>query len=97
MGGLISFQYLLGHPDTVVAGALCASALRVPAPLPILQGDADRIVDPTAPSEVASRLTCAHELVVFAGCYHELLHEPPAEHARVLITLDRWFDRQLGG
>jgi alpha-beta hydrolase superfamily lysophospholipase len=44
-----------------------------------------------------SRLTCAHELLMFPGYYHELLHEPRAERPWVLDTLDRWFDQRSGG
>jgi alpha-beta hydrolase superfamily lysophospholipase len=71
-----------------------AATLRVP--LLILQGDADRIVDPSGSRDVAARLTGPHELVMLPGYYHELLNEPVAERARVLGLLDRWFDRWLG-
>lgn len=64
-------------------------------PLMILQGDADQLVDPTAPTELAARLTCPHELVMLPGFYHELLNEPPAERRRVVERLDEWFDRWL--
>jgi acylglycerol lipase len=70
-----------------------AAGLRVP--LLILQGDADRIVDPTGSRDVAARLTAPHELVMLPGYYHELLNEPERERARVLDLLDRWFDRWL--
>jgi len=59
------------------------------------QGDADRIVDPAGAAEVATRITCPHELVTLLGYYHELLNEPEEERARVLALLDRWFDRWL--
>jgi alpha-beta hydrolase superfamily lysophospholipase len=171
LGGLIALCYLLAHPDTVVAGALSAPALRVPdagsamrrrvarilgliaprmtfrsnldagalsrdpsvgrayvadplvhraatagfvraveaaqaqvqegaprlrVPLLLLQGDADRIVDPTAAAELAARLRCPHEMVRLEGYYHELLNEPAPERARVLQVLDAWIDRWLG-
>jgi alpha-beta hydrolase superfamily lysophospholipase len=70
-----------------------ASRLRVP--LLVLQGDADRIVDPAAASELAAALRCPHELAVLPGYYHELLNEPAAERARVVARLDAWFDRWL--
>jgi len=73
-----------------------AEAARLSPPLLILQGDADRIVDPTAAAEVAAHLTCAHELVMLRGYYHELLNEPPAERAAVVEMLDAWFDRWIG-
>ena len=65
-------------------------------PLLILQGDADRLVDPTAPTELAARLTCPHELVMLHGYFHELLNEPAAERQRVVERLDGWFERWLG-
>jgi alpha-beta hydrolase superfamily lysophospholipase len=70
-----------------------AASLRVP--LLILQGDADRIVDPSGSRDVAARLTGPHELVMLPGYYHELLNEPVTERARVVDLLDRWFDRWL--
>ncbi|HYR95811.1 MAG TPA: alpha/beta hydrolase, partial [Candidatus Binatus sp.] len=68
-------------------------AARLHVPLLILQGDADRLVDPRGASEIAARLTCPHELVMLPGYYHELLNEPPAERAYVLTLLDAWFGR----
>jgi alpha-beta hydrolase superfamily lysophospholipase len=69
------------------------SQLRVP--LLILQGDADRIVDPSGAPAIDARLTGIHELVMLPGYYHELLNEPTAERAKVLELLDAWFDRWL--
>jgi alpha-beta hydrolase superfamily lysophospholipase len=70
-----------------------AGQLRVP--LLILQGDADRIVDPSGATDLAARLACEHSLVMLPGYYHELLNEPVEERAVVLTLLDRWFDRWL--
>jgi acylglycerol lipase len=70
-----------------------AEAPHVRVPALLLQGDADRIVDPTAAGELAARLGGVHELVMLAGYYHELLNEPPAERRRVLDLTDAWFDR----
>src|SRR6185436_12617272 len=56
-----------------------AGAARLRVPLLILQGDADRIVDPSGAPDVAARLTCPHELVILPGYYHELLNEPEQE------------------
>src|SRR5437867_5254399 len=78
-------------------GVVRAEAARLPVPLLIVQGDADRIVDPAAAAEVAARLACPHELVVLPGFYHELLNEPKPAAARVLELLDAWFERWLGG
>jgi alpha-beta hydrolase superfamily lysophospholipase len=70
-----------------------APSLRVP--LLILQGDADRVVDPSGAKAIDARLTNEHELVMLPGYYHELLNEPAQERARVLALLDRWLDRWL--
>ena len=72
-----------------------ADASRLRIPLLILQGDADRIVDPTGSRDVAARLTGEHELVMLPGYYHELLNEPVTERTKVLELLDAWFDRWL--
>ena len=76
-------------------GVVRAEAARLSVPLLILQGDADRIVDPAAATEVAARLVCPHELVMLPGYYHELLNEPISARAKVLELLDAWFDRWL--
>jgi len=76
--------------------AAFADAASVAVPLLVLQGDADRLVDPAAAGELAARLTCPHELVMLPGYYHELLNEPKPAAARVLELLDAWFDRWLG-
>ncbi len=70
-----------------------AEASRLRVPLLILQGDADRIVDPSGAADLAARLRCEHELVMLPGYYHELLNEPREERAAVLTLLDAWFDR----
>ena len=74
-----------------------AGAGRLTVPLLILQGDADKIVQPSATVRVAGRLTGPHELGMLSGYYHELLNEPPADRDRVLGLLDAWFDRFLAG
>jgi alpha-beta hydrolase superfamily lysophospholipase len=76
-------------------GVVMAEANRLRVPLLLLQGDADRIVDPSGASEFAARLTCPHEFTMLPGFYHELLNEPVAERAKVLELLDGWFDRWL--
>jgi len=76
-------------------GIVQVEASRLRVPLFMLQGDADRIVDPAGIRELDARLTCRHELVTLPGYYHELLNEPVAERAKVLQLLDGWFDRWL--
>jgi alpha-beta hydrolase superfamily lysophospholipase len=73
--------------------AALAEARKIRVPLLILQGDADRIVDPSGAADLAARLTCEHQLVMLPGYYHELLNEPFPDRSTVLSLLDRWFDR----
>jgi alpha-beta hydrolase superfamily lysophospholipase len=70
-----------------------AEAPGIAVPLLVLQGDADRLVDPGGASGVAARLRSTHELVMLPGFYHELLNEPKAAAARVYELLDAWIDR----
>ncbi len=72
-----------------------AGAPSLKVPLLILQGDADRVVEPAGAQAIDARLTGVHELVMLPGYYHELLNEPPAERAKVVERLDAWFDRWL--
>jgi len=70
-----------------------ATELRVP--LLVLQGDADRIVDPSGAWDLGAKLDGRIELVRLPGYYHELLNERPPDRAKVLALLDAWFDRWL--
>jgi alpha-beta hydrolase superfamily lysophospholipase len=72
-----------------------AEAPRVRVPVLVLQGDADRIVDPAGAQDLAARLAGPHELVMLPGYFHELLNEPEPDRAAVLALLERWFDRWL--
>ena len=72
-----------------------AEAHKLRTPLLVLHGDADRIAEASGATELARALTCPHEIEILPGYYHELLNEPPAERARVLAAIDRWFDRWL--
>jgi alpha-beta hydrolase superfamily lysophospholipase len=71
-----------------------AHKLRIP--LLILQGDADRVVDPAGAADIAARLTSPHQLLMLPGYFHELLNEPKDERKLVLDKLDAWFERWLG-
>ncbi|MFN8544770.1 MAG: alpha/beta hydrolase [Candidatus Binatia bacterium] len=75
--------------------AALADAHRLRVPVLVLQGDADRVVDPGGAAAVAERLPDGCELVMLPGYFHELLNEPPSEQAVVLARLEAWFDRFL--
>jgi alpha-beta hydrolase superfamily lysophospholipase len=72
-----------------------AEAPSLTVPLLILQGDADRVVEPAGAGAIAARLRGPHELVMLPGYYHELLNEPVSSREKVLELLDDWFDRWL--
>ncbi|MDY0169450.1 MAG: alpha/beta hydrolase [Thermoguttaceae bacterium] len=61
------------------------------APLLILQGTGDRVVDPAGAEELASRTRSADKtLKRYEGLFHELLSEP--ERDQVLADLLAWLD-----
>ena len=70
-------------------------APKLKVPLLILQGDADRIVDPAGAADIAARLTSPHQLIMLPGYFHELLNEPKDDRKLVLDRLDSWFDQWL--
>jgi alpha-beta hydrolase superfamily lysophospholipase len=75
--------------------AVLRDAAELRTPILLLQGDADRLVEPAGARELKAKLTCPGELVEFAGYYHELLNEPVAFRERVLSVVDGWIDRLL--
>ncbi len=68
---------------------------RIRLPLLILQGSADRLVDPAGArilyDGVASR---DKRLILYEGLYHEVFNEP--EHSRVLDDVEHWLAARLG-
>lgn len=72
-----------------------ADAPKVHVPVLILQGDADRIVDPVGATAIAARIGGPHELVRLPGYYHELVNEPEPDRSAVFSRLEAWFARWL--
>lgn len=64
-----------------------------PVPLLILQGSADRLVDPAATRNFAAALTGPVTFQEFPGAYHELHNEP--EQAQVFHTIISWLEQRL--
>jgi alpha-beta hydrolase superfamily lysophospholipase len=63
-------------------------------PLLILQGAADRLVDPAGARILYDGVTSPDKrLIVYEGFYHEVFNEP--EHDRVLSDVERWLDAHL--
>jgi acylglycerol lipase len=71
-----------------------AQANRIRLPLLILQGGADRLVDPRG-ARMLHELAGSSDKVlrVYEGLYHEVYNEP--EHKQVLADVEAWLDRQL--
>lgn len=68
-----------------------AEANRITLPLLILQGGADRIVDPSGAQMLYEKVASSDKkLIVYEGFYHEVFNEP--EHDRVLSDVEQWLE-----
>jgi alpha-beta hydrolase superfamily lysophospholipase len=68
-----------------------AEANRITLPVLILQGGADRLVDPAGAQNLFERVASADKkLVVYEGFFHEVFNEP--QHDRVLADVERWLE-----
>jgi len=64
---------------------------RIRLPLLIVQGGADRLVDPAGARILHDRVASSDKrLIVYEGFFHEVFNEP--EHARVLGDVERWLE-----
>jgi acylglycerol lipase len=73
-------------------------APEVRLPLLILQAGDDRLVDPRATENFASRVEAqAKESHVYPGLYHEIFNELPADRELVFADLERWLEARLVG
>jgi acylglycerol lipase len=67
---------------------------RITLPLLILQGGADRLVDPAGAQLLYDAVASADKrLLIYEGLYHEVFNEP--ERGRVLADLDQWLEAHL--
>ena len=67
---------------------------KIRLPLLILQGSADRLVDPAGARLLYDRVASPDKrLVVYEGFYHEVFNEP--EHDRVLSDVELWLEAHL--
>jgi acylglycerol lipase len=68
-----------------------AEANRITLPVLILQGGADRLVDPSGAQILYEKITSPDKkLVVYEGFFHEVFNEP--QHDRVLTDVERWLE-----
>ncbi len=71
-----------------------AEADRIRLPLLILQGGADRLVDPSGARMLYEKAASTDKkLIVYEGLYHEVFNEP--EHDRVLSDVEQWLEGHL--
>ena len=69
-------------------------ANRITLPLLILQGGADRLVDPSGAQLLHERVSSLDKkLIVYEGFYHEVFNEP--QHGRVLSDVEQWLEERL--
>ncbi len=72
---------------------LASQAGRFPLPLLLMQGTADRVVDPQASLDLVARLQGDITLKTWDGFYHELHNEP--ERNQVIDFMVDWVNRRL--
>ncbi|MHB8772614.1 MAG: alpha/beta hydrolase [Syntrophales bacterium] len=88
---------LTARLGTEMLGAMARvrrEAGRIRLPLLILQGSADRLVDPAGARVLYDGVASTDKrLVVYEGFFHEVFNEP--EHDRVLDDVERWLAAHL--
>jgi len=71
-------------------------AAQIALPLLIVQGEADRLVDPAGARQLYEAVSSSDKtLKRYPGLYHEVFNEP--EHAQVLSDVEAWVEAQLSG
>jgi acylglycerol lipase len=71
-----------------------AEAQKIRLPLLILQGAADKLVDPQGAQLLFDRVGSVDKAIrVYEGLYHEVFNEP--EHDQVLGDVEKWLSEQL--
>jgi acylglycerol lipase len=71
-----------------------AEANRITLPLLILQGGADRLVDPSGAQLLCDKVASSDKkVIVYEGFFHEVFNEP--QHDRVLSDFERWLEGHL--
>ncbi len=82
----------IGAQKRLIAGAEGLRGL----PLLVQIGDGDLIIDPVASQQFAARVGGdALQVHVYAGLYHEIFNEQPADRERVLADLVSWLTARL--
>jgi len=70
-------------------------ATRITLPILIVQGSADRLVNPAGAQMLYDAVSSADkEIKIYDGFYHEVFNEP--EHDKVLHDVETWLEAHLG-
>ena len=84
----------LGAEMLDAMAAVRRNAGQIRLPLLIVQGAADRLVDPAGAKRLHEAATSTDKrLIVYEGLYHEVFNEP--EHDRVLADVETWLEAHL--
>jgi acylglycerol lipase len=87
------FPVRMGAEILRAAAQIRAQAAEIRVPLLILQGTADRAVDPAGSRQLyACAASEDKTLRLYEGLYHDLLHEP--ERQQVTADLIEWLNRR---
>ena len=71
-----------------------AEATRITLPIMMVQGSADRLVDPAGSQMLYEAVSSADkEIRIYDGFYHEVFNEP--EHDKVLHDIEIWLEAHL--
>jgi acylglycerol lipase len=71
-----------------------AEATKITLPVMVLQGSADKLVDPTGARMLYDAVGSADkEIRIYDGFYHEVFNEP--EHDKVLRDVEKWLEAHL--
>jgi alpha-beta hydrolase superfamily lysophospholipase len=70
-------------------------AAKITLPILIVQGSADRLVNPEGARELYEAVSSADKQIkIYDGFYHEVFNEP--EHDKVLRDVELWLEGHLG-
>jgi len=74
---------------------ISGQAAKITLPIMIVQGSADRLVDPAGARMLYGAVSSVDkEIRIYDGLYHEVFNEP--EHEKVLRDIEIWLEAHLG-
>ena len=85
----------LGIESLKVAKRIIGEGGRITLPILILQGNADRLVDPDGTHMLYAAISSPDKTIkIYDGFYHEVFNEP--KHDQVLRDVETWLEAHLG-